>query len=74
MNPEQVQKLLDAAAARLGEHLDGLIIAGTWHADGLTYWRTSTIGNHFARMGLLHELIEQQSAITAQRALGGVTE
>lgn len=63
MNGEQVNKMLDDAAAKLGEHFGAVQIMVTWDECGVTHAAKRGIGNWYARQGMAHEFINTDMAV-----------
>lgn len=62
MSHEQVIKLVEDYAARLGEHFEAVQIMVTWNEEGLTKNLNRGVGNWYARQGMAHEFINADVA------------
>ena len=69
MNGEDAGKMLEELSAKLSEHFDAVQIMATWNEDGLTKCVNRGNGNWYARQGMAHEFIEQDSAQTQAREI-----
>ena len=72
MNGEQVNKLLDDAAAKLAEHFGVVQIMVTWDEFGITHSAKRGVGNWYARQGMAHEFINCDIAVENARQLASV--
>jgi hypothetical protein len=69
MTTEDVEKLLEETAAKLGEHFDAVQIFATWNTDGLTMVSKRGVGNWYARQGMAHEFITSDIAQDSARQI-----
>lgn len=63
MTNEEARRMVDEQAAKLGEHFEACQILVSWNENGETKSIYSGCGNWFARMGMLHEMIEDDKAM-----------
>ena len=54
MNRTEANKILEDAAAKVGEHFDAVVVIGSWKTEGeqTTEFSSRGSGNHFARQGM----------------------
>lgn len=65
MSNEEVAKILEDAAAQLGEHFEAVQILVSWrHENGKTSFGSRGLGNWYARQGMAREFIECDRAET----------
>jgi hypothetical protein len=62
MNPDEAEKLVDAALMTLREHFEAAQILVTWTENGKCYSTNRGSGNWYARQGLAHEFIARDRA------------
>lgn len=62
MSGEEAEKLLEEAAAKLGEHFDAVQILASWNEEGLSKCSKRGAGNWYARQGMAHEFINADIA------------
>ena len=62
MKGDEAGKILELAAARLGEHFDAVQILASWNEDGTTKCSKRGVGNWYARQGMAHEFINDDIA------------
>lgn len=72
MNGEQVNKLLDDYAAKLGEHFGAVQIMVTWDEGGVTHAAKRGCGNWYARQGMAHEFINCDMAVENAHQLAAI--
>lgn len=57
MTEAQAAQMLEAAAARLGEHFEAVQIMVTWQEGGQTFGLKRGVGNWYARVALAQEMV-----------------
>lgn len=62
MKREEAERILEDAAARLGEHFDAVQILASGNEEGLTFCCKRGVGNWYARRGMAHEFINADQA------------
>lgn len=72
MTGEDVNKMLDDAASRIGEHVDAVQILVSWTEGGITYAAKRGIGDWYARQGLAHEFINADIAVENAQQLARI--
>lgn len=72
MNQEQVNRMLEDAAAKLGEHFEVVQIMVSWNERGNTYAAKRGCGNWYARQGLAREFINTEMAAENARQLADI--
>lgn len=68
-------KMVQDVLEKLGEHFDAANISVSWKAGNGRdewLWVNRGTGNHFARMGMLHQAIKDDDNRDTARALGDV--
>lgn len=70
MNSQDARKIVEEAAAKLGEHFDSVQILVSWGVDGGgTKSCFSGTGNWYARQGMAHEFINSDIAQDAAQQI-----
>lgn len=69
MSADEAEKILEAAATRLGEHFDAVQILASWNENGTSSMCGSGCGNWYARQGMAYEFINSDIAQVAARQI-----
>jgi len=62
MTSDKAMELLKKHASELGEHFDAVEILATWREGEATLANHFGQGNHYARMGLAREMLDDEDA------------
>jgi len=60
---------LQKAANMLGEYFDDVVILCSWQENGGTMNANSIIGSQYAALGMMHDYLDTDSAITRNTIL-----
>lgn len=70
MDPEAIEKFIDAHCAQIAEHFDAVqILVTDLDKDGNTTYCFRGTGNFFARVGMAKAFLDQDRAINEENAV-----
>lgn len=74
MTREEADRAVQMAAAKLGEHFDGVLILATWEDDGKSRFSHGGSGSWYTWTGLAREFLIRDEKITPPFADGEETD